>query len=473
MGLRNILVIAIIFVSQWLCALAPVSADQPADLEQSLRPLLQCLTGGRNRFLVTADFHVKIDGKFQRVEGRLVRYDDQQFDLALTHADYAVDLRRRTDQTTFALPLHGTVFVGTGTVPDEDHLAPLDATARLVGSGSMVSIYSLLLQNDNASSMINALSGLAKLKYDEAKSHWRVGDDGTIRFSDNGSKIQWDIGDSRGALTIGQPESIANADWSDYKRVVIEREELERQLVRGTRRALEILAPSPMLRSPAQVARQVPHGELRYQGGQRVALLWGTPEQIGRAHGELLAKEARRCIDSVLYAFGTIQTIRTGRWFRHDLDNAYAKLSPHIPEDHKVETRALATTLAMNTDLVESLNVFPELFHCSGFAIFGHATKNGKLYHGRVLDYMTTIGLQDAATTFIIAVDGKIPFANVGYAGFIGSVTGMNDASISLGEMGGGGEGQWDGVPMATLMRRALEECSTLKEVKELWRTSP
>jgi len=35
------------------------------------------------------------------------------------------------------------------------------------------------------------------------------------------------------------------------------------------------------------------------------------------------------------------------------------------------------------------------------------------------------------------------------------------------------GEGQWDGVPMATLMRRALEECSTLQQVTDLWTKSP
>jgi hypothetical protein len=86
---------------------------------------------------------------------------------------------------------------------------------------------------------------------------------------------------------------------------------------------------------------------------------------------------------------------------------------------------------------------------------------------------MTTIGLQDSATTFIVKMDGKIPFANVGYAGFIGSVSGMNASAISLGEMGGRGEGQWNGVPMATLMRRALEECSTLEEVMDLWKRSP
>ena len=39
--------------------------------------------------------------------------------------------------------------------------------------------------------------------------------------------------------------------------------------------------------------------------------------------------------------------------------------------------------------------------------------------------------------------------------------------------MGGRGRSQWDGVPMSTLMRRALEECATLEQVKELWRTSP
>ena len=49
----------------------------------------------------------------------------------------------------------------------------------------------------------------------------------------------------------------------------------------------------------------------------------------------------------------------------------------------------------------------------------------------------------------------------------------MNAEAISLGEMGGRGEGRWDGVPMATLMRLALETCSTLDEVITLWETSP
>ncbi len=204
-----------------------------------------------------------------------------------------------------------------------------------------------------------------------------------------------------------------------------------------------------------------------------MALLRGTPQQIGTAHGKLLRDEIRRCVDSVLYAFGTVQTIRSGRWFRHDLEAAYRRLAPHIPDDHKQEVHALAQASGLDPHIADIVNVFPELFHCSGFAVCNSATTDGTLYHGRVLDYMTVIGLQDAAVTFVVDPQGKIPYVNVGYAGFVGSVSGMNAEGISLGEMGGGGDGRWDGVPMATLMRRALEECRTLDEVQALWRSSP
>jgi hypothetical protein len=253
----------------------------------------------------------------------------------------------------------------------------------------------------------------------------------------------------------------------------LDRDELERTLSRGVRRALEVLLPSSALKNPRQTAAKTVHGELRWVDGQRLVLLQGTPEQVGQAHGQLLQSQSHACIDSVLHAFGTVQTVINGRWFRRDLEAAYERLRPHIPVDHLTETRALADSLGLPRDTMEVLNVFPELFHCSGFAVFGDATVDGKLYHGRVLDYMTMIGLQDAATTFVIAVDGKIPFATVGYAGFTGSVSGMNLQRVSLGEMGGRGEGLWDGVPMATLMRRALEECRTLPEVIALWRDNP
>ena len=132
-----------------------------------------------------------------------------------------------------------------------------------------------------------------------------------------------------------------------------------------------------------------------------------------------------------------------------------------------------AAVPGMSLREIRLANVLPEYFHCSGFAVFGKATRNGTLYHGRILDYMTAIGLQQAAALFYIRPEDGHDFAHVGYAGFVGAVTGMNLAGISLGEMGGRGRYEWDGVPMASLMRQALEECDSLAEVKALWRRSP
>jgi len=459
--------------------LLPVSplrgAGVPANdaLAEGLRPFLQALSGNQSQFSLTGNVTLPIDGKEQSVSIQLVRFDDEAFDLSLTHDEYAVSIRRRKETTAFALPLHNVVFIGSGQVSSAGSLKPDGIASRLLSHDSQAAVFASLVLHADAGAVSAALTAFAGAVFDPESNRWTAG---KLNFG-FGSKGSIDIhsGKSDIKLTVKSsvPEQDAADDWPGMKTVSLDRIEIERQLVRGVRRAFEILAPSSLLTNPPQSGRKVSNGELRWIDGQRVVLLKGSPEEVGTAHGELLKAEAGRCIDSVLYTFGTAQTIRTGRWFRSDLEAAYKRLAPHIPERHKRETRAMAVALNLDPELVEALNVFPELFHCSGFAVFGKATADGKLYHGRVLDYMTTIGLQDSATTFIVNVDGQIPFANVGYAGFIGSVSGMNAEAISLGEMGGRGEGQWDGVPMATLMRRALEECSTLDQVMDLWKNSP
>jgi hypothetical protein len=473
---------------------APLRADETptARLARELKPFLTVLSGKANSFSLSGSAQLAIDGRLQPLEILLIRSDQEAFELILVHPDYSVHLVRSGDATALALPKHHVVFWGHGQVDPQDHLRPEASLERLTSSGTAVSPFLPLFSQTDPMVLARLLHSLLPLSYQADGGGWRMGREIELVFETDPPSIAVHSKDMRFELQLGSPpadrlepdydllgnlgdaeDSVATGPWSGYRLVELKRDELERQLARGVRRALEILQPSPELTTPREEARHVDHGELRWIGGHRVVLLRGTPEQIGTAHGQLLPVEAQRCIDSVLYTFGTAQTIITGRWFRHDLEEAYARLAPHIPVDHQRECRALADSLGMEPELAQVLNVFPELFHCSGFALSGQATREGKLYHGRVLDYMTTIGLQDAATTFMIAVDGKIPFANIGYAGFIGSVSGMNAEAISLGEMGGRGEGQWDGVPMATLMRLALESCTTLDEVIGLWTTNP
>mgnify|MGYP001218299220 CR=1 FL=1 len=461
-----------------LCLQGPAGAAPPEDVQRlttSLQPFVDCLAGKQQTFALDVQIEAGPVERREHVTIQIARDADDQFDFAARHKDYQVFLQRRTDQTAMILPLHEVAFVGTGDVEGPDTLVPAGLLPRLNSPDSKIGMYLPLLTGGDAQLLALMLTSLANPKFDEASNTWTHKEKYSLRFDDENSTLEFHSPDVRVRLALSLEQiEINNAVAVDGLQVTqLDRTALERQLARGIRRAGEILAPGPTLTSPQQEDRAVPHGRLKWIDGQRLVLLEGTPDEIGTAHGQLLQAEALRCIDSVLYTFGTFQTIRSGRWFQHDLAAAYERLAPHIPEDHTTENAALGTALELEPRVTQTLNVFPELFHCSGFAVFGRATRDGTLYHGRVLDYMTTIGLQDAATTFIVHVDGRIPFANVGYAGFIGSVSGMNARGISLGEMGGKGEGQWDGAPMATLMRRALEESHTLEDVMRLWEASP
>jgi hypothetical protein len=93
--------------------------------------------------------------------------------------------------------------------------------------------------------------------------------------------------------------------------------------------------------------------------------------------------------------------------------------------------------------------------------------------HARVLDYMREIDLQDAALVTVYMPEGRHAWMSLGYAGFIGTVTAMNEKGLAVGEMGGRGEGQWDGMPMSLLLRDVMERAATVDEAVAILRAAP
>ncbi|MEW4490196.1 C45 family peptidase [Thalassoglobus sp. JC818] len=462
--------------------LTPLQAETPTNssLASDLLPLCRVLSGETQAANLRLKLLPEIDGSPQQVTVEFQSDADGNYRFSAEHADYAIGVRRQESATTILLPKHQKVIIGKGADLGDDTLVADGIVSRLVSSDSDWNKYVPLVQAAEPNAVAFLLKTVAQIQPGETPHSWRFGGENSLQFEEEGHLIRGSLKNASFELEIRDLDEATALDLksnalesTDFEVTEISREELERTLSRGIRRATEILAPSHRLTHPPQNSCVVDHGELKWIEGHRVVILHGTPEEIGTAHGQLMKEEILKTVDSVLYTFGTVNMIRSGKWFRQELDDAYERLSPHIPDDHLRETVAMANSIGMDSQLALVVNIFPELFHCSGFAVFGSATTDGKLYHGRVLDYMTTIGLQDAATTFIVSPNDKISFANVGYAGFIGSVTGMNSQGISLGEMGGRGEGEWDGVPMATLMRRGLEECSSLEQVMNLFETSP
>jgi len=214
-------------------------------------------------------------------------------------------------------------------------------------------------------------------------------------------------------------------------------------------------------------------GRLESHDGTRVLFLKGTPEEMGRQHGVLLKKEVKDVSHRILYGVGVGSSFAKGRWFFGEIESAQARLMKFIDERYLREMDAIALASGLAKEEMRLANFFPELFHCSGFAIFGDATDGGKLYHGRVLDYLRGMGLEQNAVVAVYQPDQGNAWVNIGYAGFIGSVTAMNEKHVAIGEMGGRGEGNWDGKPMAQLLRECMEKANTIEEAVEIMRKGP
>jgi isopenicillin-N N-acyltransferase-like protein len=198
--------------------------------------------------------------------------------------------------------------------------------------------------------------------------------------------------------------------------------------------------------------------------------LEGKPYERGIQHGVLLKEKIQdnlaRFIDN-----SSFKDNRRGKAFQEKLPT----MLQYIPSDYLDEMRGIAHGADVSYEKILMLNLFSEMFHCIGLTVQKEASFDGALYHLRVLDYGIVGGLDlhKSALLMVVKPEGKIPFVSVGYTGFVGSVTGMNEKKISIGEIGGDGYGKWEGIPMSFLIRKVLEETASLEEAKALLASCP
>ena len=215
-----------------------------------------------------------------------------------------------------------------------------------------------------------------------------------------------------------------------------------------------------------QVVARDPDGQglLAKVNGKRVLFVSGTPEQMGRAHGRLLAELVPNVMPRTMALVGAGLAVKKGEWFYDRIEEIYRRAGPHTPERFLRECRAMAAAASITERAALSGNFFPELFHCSGVAVRNTASTDGRVIHARVLDYMRDIHLQNYTVLQVFQPADGIPWMSVGYAGFLGTVTAMNLKGVAIGEMGGKGEGDWDGMPMTFLMREVAERAENVEQ---------
>jgi len=221
----------------------------------------------------------------------------------------------------------------------------------------------------------------------------------------------------------------------------------------------------PIAFSKISILAKEGKGLLLSINGQKLVLLQGTPYEIGFQHGKPLRKEVKKLVETILII---ADSTKPGI-----LEEAWERTKKFIPERYLQELEGLSAGSGIPLRKIQLVNSFPEISHCSGIYLTGKTTEKGQTYHVRILDYITEAFIQDFSVVMLIRNNKYNTIMTAGFAGFTGCVTDMNDKRICIGEMGGAGYGNYDGIPMVFLMRKALEEARDLQEAIEIFKKGP
>lgn len=198
-----------------------------------------------------------------------------------------------------------------------------------------------------------------------------------------------------------------------------------------------------------------------------IAHLHGNPYEIGYQHGKLLKDKVQRNLTRFVSDEALERNPNQERL--QSYISQMSQVLDHIPSALLMEMMGVADGAQVPFQKVLLLNLFPEMFHCAGFVVGPSLMHLNRMFHVRVLDYAYGMMLEDTAVMMVIKPDNGVPFVSVSYAGFVGVVSGMNMQKISIGEIGGQGYGDWDGMPMSLMLRQVLQYAKSLEEATEIF----
>ncbi len=226
------------------------------------------------------------------------------------------------------------------------------------------------------------------------------------------------------------------------------------------------LTPPPAPHGPPATAARVsyPYGpplavvevageayERGYQQGRAVAA------RIRAGYGAILAHVAR----------GVEERLHLPGWCAGPLlDFVWWRLAPYVPEWFREEMAGLAAGAGIPYRTVCRVHAIPTLTErgCASFAATRSAA-GGPLIHLRNLDWAVESNIQRYCQLTVVRPARGLPFVNVGWSGFLGAVSGMNAAGLSIAEITArSAADRLAGRPMVVRLREVLQEARTLEE---------
>lgn len=217
-------------------------------------------------------------------------------------------------------------------------------------------------------------------------------------------------------------------------------------------------------------------GEMKYVNGVPVLVVQGTAEQMGEQVGTLAVKPASDLFKLVPEFLESLH-----------LERAYPVLLkmgnfmvPQFPPDYLKELEAMAKASGQPRDLFVFGNAFPDVMKiggCATLVVEANRSATGGPLFGRNLDWPPFGDFYEYTLVTVYRPQGKHAFASIGYSGMIGCASGINDAGLALANLDVTSSSDNSprfnpgGTPWLLILRRILEECSTVGEAEKLVRS--
>jgi len=145
-------------------------------------------------------------------------------------------------------------------------------------------------------------------------------------------------------------------------------------------------------------------------------------------------------------------------------------MARYTPKEDLEEMAGLAAGSGLSLDRIHRMHAIPDVGEtsCSGLVAKGNATSNGHVYQLRILDYGANFNLQrrPLITVYRPTTANANAYVTIGWVGFVGAVSGVNEKGVALSEMGFGnppGE-TLAGTPMPFLLKTVLRYADTAEE---------
>jgi len=214
---------------------------------------------------------------------------------------------------------------------------------------------------------------------------------------------------------------------------------------------------------PAPVLAAVDPARLAYPYGDDLAVVRvaGSPYVRGWQQGRLVGERVRGGYAAILahVADGVEERLHLPRWTTGPLlDFIWWRLAPHVEARFKEEMAGLADGAHIPYRMVCRVHAIPTLTErgCASFAATRAAT-GGSLIHLRNLDWAVESGIQRFAQLTVVEPERGVAHVNIGWSGFLGAVSGVNRAGISIAEIRArSAAATFGGEPMVVRLRRVL-----------------